>query len=144
EDDARVLLPEGLQPLAELAGETLVVEGEPAFIDDQQGWPSVEPAFDAMKEIGEHGGRGARADEALGFESLDARFAEALGLGVEKAAERAAEAIGLQGALQRLRLQQHRKPCQRALGYGSAGERRQRRPEMILGLRGHADLFARQ
>src|SRR5208283_2553953 len=108
EDDARVLLPEGLQPLAELAGEAFVVEGEPAFIDDQQGWPSVEPAFDAVEEIGEHGGRSARADQALGLEGVYARFAEALGLGVEQPAIGTAETIGLQGALQRLRLQQYR------------------------------------
>ena len=42
EDDAGVLLPERLQPFAELAGEALVVEREPAFIDDQQGWATVE------------------------------------------------------------------------------------------------------
>ena len=71
-------------------------------------------------------------------------FAETLGLGVEQAAVGTAETIGLQGALQRLRLQQHREPGQRALGDRSAGERRERRPEMILGLRRDADLLARQ
>ena len=114
--DARILLAQRLQPFAQLAGKALVVEGEPAFIDDQQGRPAVEPAFDAMEEIGEHGGRGAGADQALGLECLDVGFAQPLGFGVEQAAIGTAEAIGLQRALQRLRLQQHREPGQRALG----------------------------
>ena len=54
-----------------------------------------------MEEIGEHGGRGAGADQALGLEGLNRRLAEPLGLGVEQPAVGAADAIGLQGLLQR-------------------------------------------
>ena len=43
EDDGGVLLAQRLQPFAELAGKALVVERQPAFVDDQQGRPAVEP-----------------------------------------------------------------------------------------------------
>jgi hypothetical protein len=36
EDDAGVLLAQRLQPFAELAGEALVVEREPALVDDER------------------------------------------------------------------------------------------------------------
>src|SRR3546814_18118067 len=36
EDDRRVLLAQRLQPLTELAGEALVVEREPALVDDDE------------------------------------------------------------------------------------------------------------
>ena len=42
EDDGRVLLAKRLQPFAELAGEILVVEGEPTFIDDEKRRPAIE------------------------------------------------------------------------------------------------------
>ena len=119
EDDGRILLAQRLQPLAELAGKPFVVEREPAFVDDEQGRPAVEPAFDAMEEIGEHGRRGAGPDQPLGLEGLDARLAETFGLGIEQPAIGSAEAIGLQGALQGLRLQQapkDRSACARAIG----------------------------
>ena len=86
EDDGGVLLAQRLQPFAELAGEALVIEREPAFIDDQQRRAAVEPALDAVEEIGEHGGRRAGADQALGLERLHDGFAETLGLGVEQPA----------------------------------------------------------
>jgi len=41
---------------------------------------------------------------------LDTGFTETFGLGVEQAAVGTAETIGLQGALQGLRLQQYRQP----------------------------------
>ncbi len=85
-----------------------VVEREPAFIDDQQCRPAVEPAFDAMKEIGQHGRRGRGSDQALGLKGLNVGLSQPLGFGIEQAAIGPAEAIGLQRALQRLRLQQHR------------------------------------
>ena len=101
EDDGGVLLAQRLQPLAQLRGEARVVEREPALVDDQQRRPAVEAAFDAMEEIGEHGGRRAGADQALGLEGLHRGLAEPLGLGVEQPAVRTADAIGLQRLLQR-------------------------------------------
>ncbi len=85
-----------------------IVEDQPAFVDDEQRRPAVEPAFDAVEEIGQHGGRRAGADQALGLEGLDRGRAELLALGVEQPAGGAADAIGLQRLLQRRRLQQHR------------------------------------
>ena len=76
EDDGSVLLAQGFQPFAQLAGETLVVEREPAFIDDDQARRPDEPTFDAMEEIGENGGRGGRADQPFGLEGLDVGFAQ--------------------------------------------------------------------
>ena len=86
-----------------------IVEGEPAFVDDEQGRAAVEPVLDAVEEIGEHGGRGAGADQPFGLEGLDVGLAEPLGLGVEQPAAGAADAIGLQRLLQRVGLQQHRR-----------------------------------
>jgi hypothetical protein len=62
----------------------LVVEREPAFVDDEQRRRAVEPALDAVEEIGEHGGGRARADQPLGLERLHRRLAEMFGLGVEQ------------------------------------------------------------
>ena len=135
EDDGGVLLAQRLQPFAELAGKALVVEGEPALVDDEQRRPAVEPVLDAVEEIGEHRGRRAGADQPLGLEGLDVGLAEPLGLGVEQPAPRAADAIGLQRLLQRVGLQQHRQAGERALGGGRRGQRGQRRPEMLLELR---------
>ena len=116
EDDGGVLLAQRLQPFAQLAGEAVVVEREPAFIDDEEAWPPIEPAFDAMEEIGEHGRRGAGADQALGLEGLDVGVAETFGLGVEQPAIGTAKAERSEGALQSAGLQQDREAGQRALG----------------------------
>jgi hypothetical protein len=81
-----------------------------------------------VEEIGEHGGRRAGADQALGLEGLDLGLAEALGLGVEQPAPGTADRVGLQGLLQRVRLQQNRKARDRPLADRRGGERGQRRP----------------
>ena len=49
-----------------------IVEREPAFVDDEERRPAVEPIFDTVEEIGEDGGRGAAADQPFGLERLDA------------------------------------------------------------------------
>src|SRR5690606_29904783 len=104
-DDGGVLLSERLQPFAELAGKAVVVERQPALVDDDEGRRPVEAVLDAMEEIGEHRRRRTGADEALGLESLHARFAEMLDLRVEqppigathaKGPERLFEIIGLE------------------------------------------------
>ena len=87
-----VLLPQRLQPFAELPGEAAIVEREPALVDDEQRRPAVEPVLDAVEQIGEHRGRRAGADQALGLEGLDVGLAEALGLGIEQPAPGAADA----------------------------------------------------
>jgi hypothetical protein len=35
-----------------LPGKALVIEREPAFIDDEKGWAAIETVSDAMEEIG--------------------------------------------------------------------------------------------
>ena len=72
EDDGRILLAKRLQPLAKPAGEILVVERKPTFIDDEQGRPAVE----AVPQSDETD-RPARpaptrgSDQSFGFEDLD-------------------------------------------------------------------------
>ena len=58
-----------------------------------------------MKEIGQHRRRGGGADQALGLKGLNFGLSQPLGLGIEQAAIGTTEAIGLQRALERLRLQ---------------------------------------
>ena len=47
-----------------------------------------------MEQVGEHGRRRARADQALGLERLHRGFAKMLVLGVEQATIGASDAIG--------------------------------------------------
>ena len=70
EDDGSVLLPECLQPFAELIGEPLIIERQPALVDDEQGWPTIEPVADPMKQIGQDGRRSPSADQPLDLEGL--------------------------------------------------------------------------
>src|SRR5690606_24331104 len=104
-----------LQPLAELTGEILVIEREPAFIDDEQRWAAIEAIFDAVEEICEHGGRGTRADQALGLERLHKGFAKMLALAVEQPAIGAADAVGPERLFQVVRLKEDGKPGDGAL-----------------------------
>ena len=76
----RVLLPQRLQPFAELAGETVIVEREPALVDDEQRGATIEPVLDAMEQVGQDSRRRACPDQPLGLERLDLCLAEALGL----------------------------------------------------------------
>ena len=69
-------------------GESGVVEDQPALVDDEQGRPAVEAALDAMEQIGQHGRRGAGADQAFGLERLHVRLAQPLGFGVQQPAVR--------------------------------------------------------
>jgi hypothetical protein len=97
-----------------------------------------------MEEIGEHGGGRAVADQTFGLEDLDVGLAEALGLGVEQPAPRAADAIGLQRAFERAGLEQDREARQGSLADWGARERRQRRPQVLLGFRCDGDPLAGQ
>ena len=101
EDHRSILLAQGLQPFAELAGEPLVVEREPAFIDDQQRRTPVETRLDAMEEIGKNRRSSPGPDQALRLEYLDSAVAEPLGLGVEQAPKGTTQAVRLERALER-------------------------------------------
>src|SRR3990167_6918671 len=61
EHDARVLLPQGLEPFAELGCEVRAVEDQPTLIDDDERGRAVQPAFDPVEQVGQDGGRRARA-----------------------------------------------------------------------------------
>ncbi len=106
EDDGRILLAKRLQPLAKLAGKILVVEGKPTFIDNEKCGTAVETISNTMKQVGQHGRRRARSDQPFGLERLDGGLAKALEFGIKQASGRTAQAIGLQGAFQGVRLQE--------------------------------------
>ena len=74
EDDGRVLLAQRLQPFAQLRREAVIVEREPAFVDDQERWPSIQTVADPMEEIRKDGRRRAAADQPFGFKGLDRSF----------------------------------------------------------------------
>src|SRR3546814_13975351 len=65
EDDRRIFLAERLQPFLELVAEHLVVEREPALVDQDQRRAPVETPPDPVEEIGEHCGRRRGADQVL-------------------------------------------------------------------------------
>ena len=114
ENDAGVLLAQRLQPFAKLAGEALVVECQPAFIDDDERRRSVEPILDAVEELGQNGGRGLGADQPLGLEGLHRRSAEMLGLGVQQPAPGPADAVWPERLFQVVGLQQDAETGDRA------------------------------
>src|SRR5262249_51232005 len=80
EHHAGVLLAQSLEPLSKLCPEGRIIERQPALVDDQQGGPAIKPPLDAMKEIGEYGGGGARADQSFGLEGLNVGASEPFGL----------------------------------------------------------------
>ena len=122
EDDAGILLAQRLQPFAQLIAESGIAECEPAFIDDNHRWPPVEPRLDPVKQIGEHGRRCGRSDQAFGLEGLHVCRAQGLVFGIEQPPERTAKAERRQGAFEIIRLQQDREPCQGALFHRGRGK----------------------
>ena len=86
-----------------------------------------------MEEVGEHSGCGSRTGQAFGLEGLELAPAQLLGFGIEQPPERSADAIGGECLLERLRLEEHRKAGERALGNRRCAKRGQGRPEMFLG-----------
>lgn len=106
EDDGRVLLTKRLQPFPELSGKILIVESKPPLIDNKERRPAIETVPDTMEQVRQHGWRCTRSDQTFGLKRLDRGFAQALEFGIEQAPGRTAEAIGLQGAFQRVRLEQ--------------------------------------
>ena len=136
EDHRSVLLAQGLEPFAQLAGEALVVEGQPPFVDDQQGRATVEAVLDAVEEVGEDGRRGAGPNEPFGLESLDFGFAQTLGFGVQQPPPRATHGVGRQCLLEGIGLQQDAEAGDGPLGDRGRGEGGQGRPQMLLQFRG--------
>src|SRR3546814_9023528 len=53
EDDAGVLLAQGLEPFAQLRGEGRAVEHQPALVDDDPGRRTIEATLDAVDQSGE-------------------------------------------------------------------------------------------
>lgn len=72
-------------------------------------------------------------DQPFGFEGLEFAPAQLLGFGIEQPPELPADAIGRECLLQRLRLEEHGKAGERALGNRRCAKRGQGRPEMFLG-----------
>jgi hypothetical protein len=116
EDDRGVLLAQGLEPLAQLASERRVVEGQPALVDQDQGRPAVELPLDAVKEIGSTAPAAPDAEQAFGLERLNRGGARCLMLGVEQPTPRSLQGKGREGVLQVQGRQQGRQARQAAFG----------------------------
>ena len=97
-----------------------------------------------MEEISEHRRRRFGADQPLGFEDLDRLRAQMFVLGVKQAAVRTADAIWTQRLLQIVGLQEDAKARDGAFLNGSRRQRGQRRPDVLLDLRGDGDVLAHQ
>ena len=116
-----VLLAKRLQPLPQLTSKFSVIKRQPAFIDDEQGWPAIKPSFNAMEQIGKDGRRNRRTNQPIGLKDLNGAFAKTLEFCIEQPAVWPTEAIGLESALQHIRLKKrHKGPS------GSAPESAQR------------------
>ena len=142
EDDGSILLAKRLQPLTQLTGKFLVIERQPPFIDDEQGWPAIKPSFNAMEQIGKDGRRDRRTDQPIGLKDLDGAFAKTLELCIKQPAIGPPEAIGLEGALQHIRLKKRTKTRQGPLLDRRRSQRGQCRPKMLLGFRRDFDPLA--
>ena len=112
-----------LQPLAQLPGKAGVIEGKPAFVDDDEGGPSVETPADPVKQIGQDSRGGTCPVKALGLEGLDVGVAQAVRFGVQQPAPGSGDGIGLERLFEAAGLEKHRKAGKRALLGGCGGER---------------------
>ena len=112
EDDGSILLAKGLQPLTQLTSKFLVIKRQPPFIDDEQGWPAIKPSFNAVEQIGKDGRRDRRTNQSVGLKDLDGAFAKALEFRIKQPAIGPTEAIGLESALQYIRLKKNAKAGQ--------------------------------
>ncbi len=123
EDDAGVLLPQRLQPFAQLPGEAGIIESKPALVDDDKGGPSVETPADPVKQIGQDSRGGTGAVETFGLEGLHVGLAQPFRFGVEQPAPGSGDRIGLKRLFEGARLEKHRQSGERALLGGRGGER---------------------
>src|SRR3546814_659096 len=144
ENDARVFLSQRLQPFAQLTSKRIVIECEPTLVDDEECWSTVEPIFDAVKEIAKDCRCGIGADQSFGLEGLDVAFSEMLGLGVEQPSVRTAHTIRPERLFEFVRLKQDGKTGQRALRSRRGSERTQRRPEVLFDFRCDRNAFPPQ
>ena len=116
---------------------------QPSSTMTRLGAPVSRPSM-PMEQIGEHRRRRGRADQAFGLEGLHLARTDPLDLSVEQPAPGSGHGVGLQGALERHRLQQHREAGKGALGHRRGSQAAQRRPQVVLDLRGDRHAFARQ
>ena len=94
-----------------------------------------------MEQVGQDGCGRASTDQALGLESLNRRLPKPFSFGVEQTAPRPADAVGGERLLELLGLQQDGKTRERAFADRRRGQRSERRPDMLLGLRIDRDAF---
>jgi len=84
-----------------------MVEEDPGLVEDQQGWPSLEPCFKPMEQIGQHRRNHAcLPHERLGLETSHIGKGELLLGRVEQAAIGPVERIGPERGRQRIGLEQ--------------------------------------
>src|SRR6185503_9541250 len=83
-----------------------------------------------------------RTDQPIGLKDLNGAFAKTLELRIKKAAVWPTKAIGLESALEHIRLKKSTKARQGPLRDWCGGKRSQCRPEMILCFRHDFDSLA--
>src|SRR3546814_7102286 len=132
ENDARVFLSQRLQPFAQLTSKRIVIECEPTLVDDEECWSTVEPIFDAVKEIAKDCRCCIGADQSFVLEGLDVAFSEMLGLGVEQPSVRTVHTIRHERLFAFVRLKPDGTNGQLALIRRRGSERNQRRHEVHL------------
>ncbi len=143
-DQRSILLPQRLQPFAELLREGIVIEREPALVDDEQRGSSVEPITDPVEQVREDGGRRAGSHQPLDLEGLHIRRSEPFGLGIKQPAIGSTYAVCAERLLQVIGLQQDREAGHGPLPDRGRGQRGQRGPDMFLHIRGDLNVLARQ
>ena len=127
EDHRNILLAEHFQPFTDAGGEKRIVEKHPGLVEDQQRRPPVKAFFEPVEQIGQH-----RQDDAclvhqfFGLEALHIRQRQPVIRGIEQTPERTVERIRLQRRLDRVGLQQHCEPGERAFRRWRGGEVRER------------------
>ncbi len=141
-DHRGVLLPECLEPLADLRSERVVIERKPAFIDNQKRGTTGKASFDSVKEIGKNGRCAAATDQTFGFECLDIGTTKMLLFGIKQSAPGAAYTVWLQSLFEPLRLQEHCKAGEGSLLKWSGRKRIEGRPDMILYTWDDGDILA--
>ena len=142
ENDRGIFLAKRLQPLPQLTSKFPVIKREPPFIDDEQGWPAVEPSLNAMEQIRKDGWRNRRPNQPICLKDLNGAFAQTLELCIKKSAVWPTEAVGLERALKHIRLKKRTKTRQGSFRNWRGGQGGQCRPEMLPCFRRDFDSLA--
>ena len=135
EHDRDILLAQRLQPVAQAACKHRMIEEQPGLIEDKQGRPAIESAFQLRKEMCQHRRREPLVlHQRVHFETEDVSVSQTVLIGVEQRAVGSGERIGLKCLPEFRRLDQGRKPGECALRDRCRAKALQRRPDGLFDL----------